>query len=191
MCSIYGEACTKTDAREIVEMSNHNLTYPSRNPQWFALMVRSRSEQMVSDQLTQRGFSVMFPSRLERRRMHDRVKSVRKALFPGYTFCRFATEERLSVITTPGVNSVVGNGKEALPISDSEVSSLEHLIRSQREVKEVPYIAVGQRVEIVEGALRGVQGIVSAAAKNQLVLSISALGRSVAVRLDEEAIRPV
>jgi transcription antitermination factor NusG len=172
-------------------MVNQNDHCPPLTPQWFALMVRCRSEETVSEQLISRGFQVMFPARVERKRTADRVKSVRKALFPGYTFCRFAPAEKLSVVMTPGVNSIVGNGNEARPIPVSEISALEHLTHTGCELKEVPYVSVGQRVEIVEGALRGVQGIVSDVLKSQLIVSISALGRSVAVQLDQQTIRAI
>ncbi len=156
---------------------------------WFALAVRSRSEETVSGLLAGKGYEVLFPSRTEEKKLCDRVKSVQKAIFSGYTFCRFDASERLPILTTPGVLSIVGSGGKPIPVSDVEIESLFLAMISGREIEESSYIRTGQKVEIRKGPLRGAQGIVTLESVTKLIISVDLLGRSVAVSLDPADLR--
>ena len=54
-----------------------------------------------------------------RRQWRDRVATVGTPLFPGYVFCRFIATNRLPILTTPGVFSVVSVAKAPAPIPDA------------------------------------------------------------------------
>src|ERR1700681_3729340 len=78
---------------------------------WFALHVRSRFEKYVEAHLQQKGYEVFYPTYVVKRTWSDRVQAISVPLFPNYVFCRFDLNCRLPILTTPGVNSIVGCGK--------------------------------------------------------------------------------
>src|SRR4051812_20393798 len=76
--------------------------------QWYALKVRTGGEPSAAAALTMQGLELYSPMRQERRRYSDRIKVVKAAMFPGYIFCRFNIANKLPVISSPGVEYIVG-----------------------------------------------------------------------------------
>src|SRR5579862_1777527 len=70
---------------------------------WYALQVRSRYETTISCLLRAKGFEPMLPLYSSRRRWSDRIKEIQTPLFPGYLFCQFDPQNRLPILSTPGV----------------------------------------------------------------------------------------
>lgn len=112
-------------------------------------------------------------------------------LFPGYVFCRFDVVDRLPLLIIPGVVCVVGLGKTPLPVKDEEIEAIRTLVASGLPLQPWPLLAVGDRVRIEEGPLRGVTGAVMAVKGTlQLVVSVTLLQRSVTVTMDRSWLRP-
>lgn len=157
---------------------------------WFALRVKSNFEEVSSLHLRQRGFVEYSPSYSVNSRWTDRVKLIRRPLFPGYVFCRMNPNDRLPVISAPGVLNALGFGKTPSPIPDEEISAIQAILASGQKVKPWPFLHVGQRVIIERGSLKGVEGIL-VRFKNacRIVVSINLLQRSVSAEVDEDAVR--
>src|SRR3954463_15254485 len=100
---------------------------PSDSFGWYALKVRTRSEQVTMAVLQSRGFDPYCPTRQERRRYSDRMKVVNTPLFPGYVFCRFDIQEKVPVISSPGVEYIVGSGGKPVAISDSDLKNVRRV----------------------------------------------------------------
>src|SRR6202012_950786 len=113
-------------------------------------------------------------------------------LFPGYLFCRFAARDRLRVLSSPGVRSIVGSRREAGRVAESEIANVRAMIASGKPILPWPDLQVGQRVTIREGPLASLSGII-VRAKNQwrVIVSVEALSCSVSVELDADALGPV
>jgi transcription antitermination factor NusG len=168
-------------------MSAPIQTYP-----WYAVRVRSKFEVMVSAGLSGKGYEPFLPLYKARRRWSDRIKEIELPLFPGYVFCRFDVGTRLPVLTTPGVVSVVGYGREPVIIDEAEIEAVRAIIASGLPAIPWPYLRTGHRVLIEHGPLAGLEGIVSAIKKElRLIVSVTMLQRSVGVEIDREWIRPL
>src|ERR1035441_10637910 len=87
----------------------------------FAVRVRSNYERITGAHLKERGYQQFAPSYKSERRWSDRKKEIHQYLFPGYIFCRFDPDDRLSVLTAPGVVDLVGFGRIPEPIPDQEI----------------------------------------------------------------------
>src|ERR1039457_3802277 len=81
------------------------------NLSWYALQIQSKLGSRASATLCGKGYEGYLPLYRCGRRGADRVRQLDLALFPGYLVCRFDVVDRLSILTTPGVISVVGAGK--------------------------------------------------------------------------------
>ena len=159
---------------------------------WFALRVRSNHERITVAHLRERGYEEFAPSCKIERRWSDRTKQIDQFLFPGYIFCRFDPNDRLPVMTAPGVVDVVGFGKIPERIPDAEVERVRRMVESGLPITPYPYMQVGQAVLIERGPLTGVEGIlVEVKGKVRLVVSVSLLQRSVSAEVDRTAIRPI
>ena len=159
---------------------------------WFAVRVKSRAEKVVSMMARNKGFEEFLPLYESRRNWSDRTKSVEMPLFPGYVFCRLYAERRLPILTIPGVLYFVGIGKTPMPVEENEIAAIRRAIESELSAEPWPFLQIGQRVRLDRGPLEGVEGILVEARKQQhLVVSVTLLQRSVAVRIERHWATPV
>jgi transcription antitermination factor NusG len=117
------------------------------------------------------------------------MKELPVCLFPGYVFCRFSYEDRLLVLGTPGITSIVGFAKTPAPIPDTEIAAILAMVKSGRRLEPWPYLRAGERVRIEDGCLQGLCGaVVREKDEWRVVVNVEILQRSVAVEIDREAL---
>jgi transcription antitermination factor NusG len=179
-------------------LKSHNLDVEERgatmlSPElasWFAVQVMPQHEYKVATQLRYKGQEEFLPSVASRRRWSDRSKIVDRPLFPGYVFCRLNRSSFGTVLSTPGVYRIVSFGGQPYPVSDDEMESLHQILDSGRDVKPVPYLTLGQKVQIVSGPLQGLTGVITRfKTQNRLVVSMDMLMRSIAIEVALSEIR--
>jgi transcription antitermination factor NusG len=160
-------------------------------PSWFAIRVRPKHEKTAAINLGRQGFEEYVPLHRVRRRWSDRVKELDAVLFPGYIFCRFPRHDRLRVLNSPSVESIVGFGKTDIPIDEAEIQAVRALVASGRPLAPWPFLRIGQKVAIDSGPLAGVRGVVLRDQDSwRVVVSVEALDRSIAVEVDRDMINP-
>ena len=154
---------------------------------WYAVQTYARHEKMVEHRLQERGITTFLPLTTEVHRWSDRKKVVQLPLFGCYVFAKIAATnvERIRVLRVDGVLSLVGSGREGTPIPDSEIESVRMLLGEGLLWSSHPYLKIGQRVRIRSGALDGMEGVlVSRNGDRTLVISVDAIQRSLAVRVE-------
>jgi transcription antitermination factor NusG len=159
---------------------------------WYALQIRSRWESTAAGLLRGKGLETLLPTYSTKRKWSDRFKVVESPLFPGYVFCRFDVHNRLPVLVTPGVISVVGRGKTPVAVDDAEILSIQTAVGSGVQLEPWPYIELGERVRIKDDVLNGMEGILTSFKGSQrVVISVTLLRRSVALEIDRSRIVPL
>jgi transcription antitermination factor NusG len=154
---------------------------------WYAVRTRSRFEGVTAAALRDKGFVEFLPIWRSRRQWSDRVKVLDLPLFPGYVFCRFSAQDPYPVLNSPGVVHIVSAGSKPVPIDDWEIESVRTICAA--DVSALPWTeaVTGQRLMIVKGPLKGVEGtLVSVKDHYRLVVSISLLQRSVSAELQRD-----
>jgi transcriptional antiterminator NusG len=166
------------------QVLTETLAVPAGLP-WYGIRTRSNYEKLVTGALENKGLQTFLPLvRSRQLRAHSLVETV-LPLFPGYVFCRFDAMRRIPVLSTPGVVSVVGFGKEPAPVPDAEIEAVQVLIKSGLPLQDSGYLTNGQRVRIRCGALQGVEGILIKKMNEwRFVVSIALLRRSVSVEVN-------
>jgi transcription antitermination factor NusG len=164
----------------------------SDNPQWFALQVRTRWEGSTALLLSGKGYQTFVPTYKSRKRWKGRAREVESALFPGYVFCHFDALKRLPILVTPGVISVVGQGRIPMPVDEGEMAVIRTVVSSGLRAEPWPYLEVGQKIRIKQDVLQGLEGIlISFKGNHRIVVSVSLLRRSVALEIDRSCVTPV
>jgi transcription antitermination factor NusG len=165
------------------------MTSDSRDWPWYALHIRGRFEKLAAKQLRDKGYDTYLPVFKSLRRWSDRLKTVEMPLFSGYLFCKFNIEQKLPVLVVPGVLSIVGTGKVAATIPESEVSSVRKVIASGMQCGPWPFVQNGQRISVERGPLAGLKGtVIEVKSSLRLILSLPLLHRSVAVEVDRSCV---
>jgi transcription antitermination factor NusG len=154
---------------------------------WYAVHTKARHEKVVTERLQEHGVATFLPLTNEIRRWSDRKKVVQLPLFSCYVFARIAPTnvDRMRVLKVDGVLGLVGTRAEGTPIPDAEIESVRLLIEKEHPWTSHPFLQIGQRVRIKSGALDGMEGIlVSRNGDRTLVISVHAIQRSMAVRVE-------
>ena len=171
------------------EIQQHDHNTESR---WYALTVAPNHERSGALNLRTKGYEDFVPMYCSRRRWSDRVKVLDLPLFAGYVFCRFDLKQRFSVLSTPGIRSVVSMGKSAAPIADSEILALQQIVNSGVGAEPYSFLEVGLAVRLLDGPLCGLEGILTELkGRQRLVVSINLLSRSVSVEVDASWVTPM
>ena len=162
---------------------------------WHVVWTHSHCEQLVSDQLTARGFRPFLPQievwsvRAGRRRL------INAPMFPGYLFLNDTLDKQrhIEVCKARGLARILGDGWDRLAVvPEAEIAAIRQLAASRVPVFAHPYLREGRRVRIVSGPLADVEGILVRARpeKGLVVVSVHILQRSVAVEVDGVQVVP-
>jgi transcription antitermination factor NusG len=160
---------------------------------WYGLHTRPRHEKIVAQRLEERGVTAFLPLVSETHRWSDRKKTVQLPLFSCYVFAKFTPNrlDRLRVLRVDGIFGFVGARGEGTPIPDEQIDAVRSLVETQLPWSSHPFLKIGQRVRIRSGVLDGMEGIlVSRNGDRSLVISVDAIQRSLAVRVEGYEVEP-
>lgn len=160
-------------------------------PNWYALRVRPNAEKAAAESLRLAGLEEFLPLARTRRHWSDRVKLLDIPLFPGYLFCRVSLDIPYRIVDTPGVIGFVGFHGTPEPIPVEEIDAVKRMLDARRRLRCMALLREGQRVEVRDGPLAGLQGVLARIKnENHLVVHLHLLQRSVAVELEGDAVTP-
>lgn len=162
-------------------MDSHEL-------RWRVLNVITNHEKRVVEHLMVRSVEQYLPLFAERSKWSDRVVNLERPLFPGYVFVRFAPEQRISVISVPGVVHLLGD-TERDTVSEAEIARIREGLASGCLLRPHRGIAVGMRARVLQGVFAGAEGIVTDLRQHcKIVMALSATGQSFSLEVDVEEI---
>jgi transcription termination/antitermination protein NusG len=159
---------------------------------WYAVWTKSRQEKTASAMLDSLGISHFLPLQSVVRQWSDRKQVVNVPLFPSYLFVQMnlLSASKLQVLKTPGVVGFVGNMTGPLPIPDAQIESVRRLVESGEEYSSHATLKKGDRVAVVQGPLRGVEGtLLQVGPRSKLVVAIELIQRSVVVTVSEDDLK--
>ena len=162
---------------------------------WYALWTNSNCEQLVYDQLLQKGFSALLPTVDVWSRRRGVRRLISTPMFPSYLFLRGTIDKKayIEVSKAKGLVCLLGERWDSLTtIPDEEMQAIEKVSAAKQPVLPYPYLKEGQRARITGGPLAGIEGILVETRPQQgvLVLSLHLLHRSVAVAIDGTDVVP-
>lgn len=165
-----------------------------QNPAWYAVWTQSHFEQSVSQQLSAKGFTAFLPEMSVWSKRGGEQRLIRVPMFPGYLFVRDGMDKRsyVEILKARGVVRILEDGWTRLtPVPDAVINSLQQVVASDVPVFASEQLTEGDRVEVTEGPLSGLEGLFvhDKSTKGRLVLNVELLGRSVAVEVDCTAVR--
>jgi transcriptional antiterminator RfaH len=161
------------------------------SPNWYAVFTLTRHEKRVHTQCENRRIESFLPLYKVKHRWKNRCNvELELPLFPSYTFVRIDPRIRVKVLQLPGVVSMVGSGRGALPVPDDYIQCLRDGLLVHK-IEPHPGLAVGDWVRIKTGPMAGSEGILDRR-KNDLrvVLRLEMLARSVSVEVGADEVEP-
>jgi transcription antitermination factor NusG len=159
---------------------------------WYAAYTASRHEKRVAEQLHERSIEHFLPLYETIHRWKNGRHRVQLPLFPGYVFVHIALRDRLPVLKIPGLVRLVGFGGVPFPLPEQDVETMQNALNSGVAAEPYPYLTVGSRVEICNGPLQGMKGILLRRRnKFRVVLSLDLIMRAMVVEVEAADVVPV
>jgi transcription antitermination factor NusG len=159
---------------------------------WLAAYTRSRHESQVAGQLHVKGVESLLPTYEKFSRWSDRVRRSKAPLFPGYVFVHVSNEERVPVLQTMGVVSIVSVAGKPVPLGEEEIEKIRACDANASLVEPHPLLRIGHRVRVKHGPFAGWEGIlVEKQNSARLVISVDQIMKSVAINIHGADVEPV
>ena len=172
-------------------MLDHFLQPDLHEPKWFVLFVRSNQEKMISQRLAEREVEHFLPCYRSLRQWKDRRVTLEMPLFPGYIFVRLPFVDRAKVLTVPNIVSLVGNRNSPAVVSQEEIKWIKCGLDHGKAMPH-SYLAAGERIKVVAGPLRGMEGILLRRQNGaRVVVCLDSITRSFVVEVELDSIEPL
>jgi transcription antitermination factor NusG len=164
----------------------------ARKLEWYAVHTWSRHEKSVSEQLRGKQIETFLPLYHSSKRWKNGQMGGYLPLFPGYLFVRIDIQDQLPVLQTSGVAKFIGFGRMPVALPPHEIAQLEAAVAKGTNVSPHPFLKVGSRVQITDGPLSGLTGILTRDKQGpRVILSVELLSRSISVELDTANVQPI
>ena len=169
---------SESEMESIVPVTTDREAHPKR---WVAALVQMCMEKKVGERLTKLGIENYVPTQTEIRQWSDRKKKVERVVIPMVVFVHTdeKTERSLrmhsfirKILTYPGQTN-------AAVIPDDQIDRLKFMLRQSDSPVEMmeQRLQVGDKVQIVRGALQGLEGeLYKNVDKSMVAIHIEALG---------------
>ena len=171
------------------EPINDILRMPAEGSSWVVLHARPRCEKKIFNYCEQQGLAPFLPLRKKIHRYGARQKTFWSPLFPGYLFCPVNSQQELQLKQ----NRYVAN---VLDVVDQQ-KLLNQLIQIRLAlavgdvVEVLPFLEVGKRVRVTQGAMKGLEGLVlRIKGKTRVVVNVDMIRQAVAVEVDSAYLDP-
>jgi transcription antitermination factor NusG len=153
---------------------------------WYVIYTRSRAEKKVLQELTIKNIECFLPLQKVLRQWKDRKKWVEIPLMSGYCFVNISRAEYDDVLRTYNVVCYVTFEGKAAVVPENQIDALKQmLIQNDFEVSvSQENFKPGKKVEIIEGAMIGLQGeLIEARGKNKFMLRLVQINNTFLVEI--------
>jgi transcription antitermination factor NusG len=163
-----------------------------REELWYAFITRPRHEKKVRDQLEKKGIIHYLPIRKTLNQWRDRKRWVEAPLFSCYIFSKIPYVDRYDVLKIPSVVRIVGFNNRPTPVREDEIETIKLVLNSHKNIEVYDGLVPGDRIRILSGPLRGIEGYLSEIRGNKwLVIYIQAIAKSILVDAAENLVEKV
>ena len=158
---------------------------------WIAVYTKSRHEKVVIQKLENKNIEAYCPIFKERRQWSDRKRWVEFPLFRSYVFAKIELKNSLYILQAMGVHHIIKFQGNISIIPDEIIQNIKSMIDGGFTVEQVEYFVKGDEVIVVDGPLKGMDGIVvKIKNENKLVLKIEVIQQAIAVQIHPGYLKP-
>jgi transcriptional antiterminator RfaH len=161
----------------------------SAKPVWLVVNTQTHREAIAASNLRKQGYEVYAPAVRKQTRHARRAYEILAPLFPGYDFVQWRVSDMRwrPILSTVGVRTIVCNGDEPSPLSESVIAALKDREKDGVIVRPASPRDIGHMVRLARGPLEGIAGeIIALGEKDRLIVLMSLLNRPIKVTVSED-----
>lgn len=161
---------------------------------WYAIHTKPRQETLARTSLQREGIETFYP-KLKRKRTIRRVRKwVVGPLFPSYIFAKFDVVQSGRLVKyANGVIKIVSFGGKPATVEDAIISAIADHAEDNVITVGPPAFKQGDRVEIQDGPLRGLQGVFERemSDKDRVVVLLETLAKGARVEVTRDQLEKI
>ena len=172
-------------------MDLNNIRQVNIKPYWHVIYVRQKYERSISSRLDEMGIENLLPLTKVVREYKSQKRKVVVPMFPGYVFLMTHPGKRHHITNLDGVYSFVKIGKEFQRVNETEIDNIRILtsnMNSHRDLRTEEYIKRGALIEIKDGPLCGMKGVVTGSNGDRILVSIDSIQLAVSISVPQSQI---
>jgi transcription antitermination factor NusG len=160
--------------------------------QWWVARVKPRNEKALAWELARLGVGYYLPMIKKRtiRRDNGKPRKSVLCLFPGYVPVVGYQDKKADILRSGRIVKVIRVIDQERFVM--ELENVRRVLEQEMELGLYPHLAVGLRVKIASGPLRGLEGLViDIDQPDKIFLNVEMFNRAVTVRVLPEQLVPV
>jgi transcriptional antiterminator RfaH len=152
---------------------------------WYVIHTKPRQEQLAAENLLRQAYRVYFPKIKQLKRNRGRQQAQFEALFPRYLFLQpdSAAHSISPVRSTLGVSTLVRFGQEPAVMRAETLQAIREFEthRNAAGDQEISPFQPGVRIQIADGPLAGMEGLISDVSHERVIVLMQLLGQDTRV----------
>lgn len=150
---------------------------------WRVAHTKSRNEKAVAHKLIDKNIAYFLPMSWKAHRVRGQKVKALLPIFPGYLFFCGDEEDRVEVLRTNRVASIIETTNQQKLIE--ELVQIEQALKSGASLEPHKQLEQGQRCRIVAGPLSDIEGtVLKTQSGARLILKIEMLGQAASTEID-------
>jgi len=162
--------------------------------QWYVVQTKPANERRVETHLFNQEITAFLPMLETFHYLNGIMVPKLKPMFPGYLFARLNIRAAYyRVKWTRGVNKILGNGSEPIPVSEKVIQILRQRMGDRNVIRLDDDLGEGSVVQFTSGPFKGLMGVfdkkMSDGGRVRILLSL--IGVDASVQVSRHQIRKV
>ncbi|MDI9524125.1 MAG: transcription termination/antitermination NusG family protein [Candidatus Cloacimonadota bacterium] len=155
---------------------------------WEVIHTKPRCEKKLAEYARRNGITYYLPQMDSKRVYQRRVVSFTKPMFPSYLFCVLDSRSRQTLLISGYTVSFIRVHQQEQLLQELRNIKLSRL--PEIELQNTIWLSEGLQVEIMQGPLKGVTGVVESHDKlDEVRLQVQILRRAVLVKIDPRNVK--
>jgi transcriptional antiterminator RfaH len=158
---------------------------------WYAIYTKPRWEKKVAEWFEEKRIEHFLPLFKTLKIWSDRKKWVQEPLFKSYIFVYVNKDEYLSAIQTPGAVKYITIEGKPVSIPSIQIEAIKTFIESGDDlIIESPELKIGDRVQVIRGSLKGLEGtLVEFHQKHRVRVIIDCIQQSLHIKIPKSQLQ--
>lgn len=168
-----------------------NIEKNGLKPFWHVIYVRQKHEKAISVRLDELGVENLLPLTKTVRVYKSQKRKVIVPMFPGYLFLNAYPGKRHHVTNLNGVYGFVKIGQEFQKVKDWEIENIRILtanLDNYNDFRSEEYVRRGSLVEVKNGPLTGMRGLVTGNNGSRILVSIDSIRTAISISVPKDQV---
>ena len=160
---------------------------------WRVFFTMSNCEKKAAEYISAQNIEVFLPTEKTIRIYRGRKIKKEVPLFKNYIFAKVAEQDRLRVLQSQAIVNCVNFRGRLAKIREDEINSIRIAIRKPGKIEmETLPLKVGNQVEVVSGAFKGIRGIYTERrGASRVVILLEEIKHAISIEVESSALRMI